>query len=401
VHHLGRNRTAHKKKKSGRMALGSNSTTTRTIASPSLPLELVEEEILCRLPVKILLQLRCICKSWKYLISNDPKFAKKHLRMSKILKHQHHLIVNVFCDQILWDIPLSNPTVTQTRLNIPISNSRHILEICSCDGILCFTLGQERGGRGTAVLCNPSLRKYNTLPPLENHHREREVQSSLFSFGYDHFNDVYKVIAISCFKDKNNEVDVYTLGSNNWRSIQDFPCSSRSMNQPGVFVSGTVNWLAYEVSNSSCCRFIVSLDLEKESYQKIHQPDLDKDHWTLGMFRDCLCIFATNGMFLDIWIMKEYGIKESWTKLYNVPYKREQYIYPKTVYISDPKTVYISDDDQVLFSFNDLTNSKFMLVVYNSNNGTVKIPKINHISDMPDPAIYVESLISLPRSRSY
>jgi hypothetical protein len=80
---------------------------------------------------------------------------------------------------------------------------------------------------------------------------------------------------------------------------------------------------------------------------------------------------------------------------------KERYAYPKTVYISDLKTVYISDDDQVLFSFNDLTNSKFMLAVYNSNHGSVKIPKINHISDLPDPAIYVESLISLPRSRSY
>jgi F-box interacting protein len=387
---------APRKKKLSRMALGSNNSTTRRIASRplSLPLELVEEEILCRLPVKTLLRLRCICKSWKYLISDDPKFAKKHLRMSKILKHHHHLIVNDIGDRFLWDLPLSSvfsKVSKPTVLNIPISNSRHILEICSCDGILCFTLGQERGGRGTAVLCNPSLRKYNTLPPLENHHREREVQSSLFSFGYDHFNDVYKVIAISCFKDKNNEVDVYTLGSNNyWRSIQDFPCSSRSMNQPGVFVSGTVNWLAYEVSNSSCCRFIVSLDLEKESYQKIHQPDLDKDHWTLGMFKDCLCIFASNDMFLDVWIMKEYGINESWTKLYNVPYVRKHYTYLKTVYIYD--------DDQVLFSFYDLKNSKSKLVVYNSNNGNVKIPKIKHISDLPDPEIYVESLISLPHS---
>ncbi|PNX71880.1 F-box/kelch-repeat protein [Trifolium pratense] len=62
------------------MAPGSKGS-TGTITSPtSLPMELVEEENLCRLPVKILLQLRCICKSWKSLISDDPKFAKKQLR---------------------------------------------------------------------------------------------------------------------------------------------------------------------------------------------------------------------------------------------------------------------------------------------------------------------------------
>ncbi|GAU19604.1 hypothetical protein TSUD_304160 [Trifolium subterraneum] len=378
------------------MVLCSNSTTGTIALLPSLPLELVEEEILCRLPVKILLQLRCICKSWKSLISDDPKFAKKHLRMSKILKQQQHLMVNVFFRRhlISFDSPFSSvirnvykPTVTHSQLNIPISN--YISGIFSCDGILCFTLG-GRGGSRSAVLCNPSLRKYSTLPPLENHWK-KEFQSCLFSFGYDNFNDVYKVIAISCFKDKNSEVDVYTLGTNYWRSIQDFPYSSCSMYDSGVFVGGTVNWLASEeVSNGSFCRVIVSLDLEKESYQKIPQPDSEKDSWRLGIFRDCLCIFASSNMFLDVWIMKEYGIKESWTKLYNIPYVGNQ--------SNCPKIVYISDNDQVLFSFNGL-DSKLKLAVYNSKNGNVKIPKIQqHIEGWTDPEVYVESLISLPSS---
>src|SRR4051812_15081950 len=47
-----------------------------TAPLPTLPFEIVVE-ILSRLPVKFLLQLQCVCKSWKSLISN-PKFAKKH-----------------------------------------------------------------------------------------------------------------------------------------------------------------------------------------------------------------------------------------------------------------------------------------------------------------------------------
>ncbi|CAJ2641530.1 F-box/kelch-repeat protein At3g23880-like [Trifolium pratense] len=384
------------------MALHSNGTTGTILSSPSLPLELVEEEILSRLPVKKLLQLRCICKSWKSLISDDPKFTKKHLRMSNILKHKH-LIMNVLGDRILWDSPLSsvfsnvyNHTVTLTQLNIPISISNHILKISSCDGILCLTLGVVGGGRRYVVLCNPSLRKYTTLPPLENH-QKREVLSCLFSFGYDHVNDVYKVIAISCFKDKHKvkEVDVYTLGTNNWRSIQDFPYSSPSpspsMYHSGVFVGGTVNWLAYEVSNSSHRRVIVSLDLMTESYQKLLQPDLEKDPWILGMCQNCLCIFQCRDMFLDVWIMKEYGNKESWTKLYNIPSAEGQNSYPRTVYISD--------NNQVLFCYHDLRNSKLKLVVYNSKNGNVMIPKIQHNDRLfMNPRVYVESLISLPCS---
>ncbi|CAJ2641524.1 unnamed protein product [Trifolium pratense] len=380
---------------------------TGTIASlPSLPMELVEEEILCRLPVKILLQLRCVCKSWRSLISDDPKFTKKHLCMSKILKQQQHLILNVpIGGRLSLDYPLSdffsdisNPTVTQTQLNIPISNSwNHPLsQICSCDGLLCLTFdGRSRTfGERPAVLYNPSLRKYSTLPPLENHRKReysyREVKSCLFSFGYDHVNDVYKVIAISCFKDKH-KVDVYTLGTNNWRSIQDFPYSSPFKH--GVFVGGTVNWLVDPYSSP----FIVSLDLKTESYQKIWQPDLKMDLWALGMFRDCLCIFASSdffdqnmgcyNMFLDVWIMKEYGIKESWTKLYHVPYMENQYTYPNTVYISD--------DDQLLFTVDD---DEWKWVVYNSKNGNVKIPNIVRRNYWIPPVVYVESLISLPCS---
>lgn len=51
---------------------------------PTLPFDLVAE-ILCRLPVKLLLQLRCICKLWNsHSLINDSKFAKKHLSMTSM-----------------------------------------------------------------------------------------------------------------------------------------------------------------------------------------------------------------------------------------------------------------------------------------------------------------------------
>ncbi|KAK7245775.1 hypothetical protein RIF29_40624 [Crotalaria pallida] len=47
---------------------------------PTLPYEL-NTEIISRLPVKILMQFKCINKPWKTLIS-DPQFARKHLSKS-------------------------------------------------------------------------------------------------------------------------------------------------------------------------------------------------------------------------------------------------------------------------------------------------------------------------------
>jgi len=50
-------------------------------------------------------------------------------------------------------------------------------------------------------------------------------------------------------------------------------------------------------------------------------PDYENENaqWTLGVVRDCLCVYATRDMLLDVWFMKEYGNQESWTKLYTVP----------------------------------------------------------------------------------
>jgi len=50
---------------------------------PNLPFELITE-ILCRLPVNFLMTLKCVCKPWNSLISSDRKFARKHLRMSRM-----------------------------------------------------------------------------------------------------------------------------------------------------------------------------------------------------------------------------------------------------------------------------------------------------------------------------
>src|SRR4051812_11471345 len=55
-----------------------------SISLPSLPIEIVAE-IFCRLPIKLLLQLKCLNKSINSFIS-DPNFTKKHLQMS-ITRH--------------------------------------------------------------------------------------------------------------------------------------------------------------------------------------------------------------------------------------------------------------------------------------------------------------------------
>lgn len=46
---------------------------------PEIPEEIIRGEILVRLPIKLLVRFRCVCKSWNHLLSGDPEFVKCHL----------------------------------------------------------------------------------------------------------------------------------------------------------------------------------------------------------------------------------------------------------------------------------------------------------------------------------
>ncbi|GAU28216.1 hypothetical protein TSUD_118230 [Trifolium subterraneum] len=362
-------------------------TSARTAAPlPTLPFDLLHE-ILCRLPVRLLVQLRCLCKSFNTLIT-DPKFTKKHLCLST---KQNRLVLSS-SKFLLYDSPipsvLSTCTITPTQLNFPVTCKidHKSFRLSTCDGILCFAIDHK-----SAILWNPSIRKFRLLPPLKNPQKRKRFPFSLYSFGHDPFIDNYKIIGIS-FCINHIEVSVNTMGTNYWRRIQDFPGPSRAwdvIRRPGVFVSGTVNFLQYEVFNSTPL-VIVSLDLEKESYQNLSRPELEKGKriLQLGRMRDCLCFIAGIDMFLDVWIMKEYGNKESWNKLYHVPHMVDPGFCAYTMVLD------ISQDSQRLMDFYELSSAILKLVVYDSENGTWHIHEIQNTNLWMNPKVYIESLIS-------
>ncbi|CAJ2638482.1 F-box/kelch-repeat protein At3g23880-like [Trifolium pratense] len=328
---------------------------------PTLPIDLIVE-ILYMLPMKFLRQLRCICKSWNALIS-DPTFRMEYDRLS-ITHHLIRLSFRSTLKMFLSDLSTLSYDDTETQLTYPnrLKNKYGtLLCMLSRDGFLCFVTKISY-----VILWNPSMRAFKILPPLKNL-RERKYISSSYSFGYDPFIDDYKIVAIYFFKDKVEvNIYIYTIGKS-WRRIQEFPrCSS--ICGPGVFVDGTVNWLTFYDSSSTSCA-IVSLDLEKESYQTLSQPDLEKNHnWTLGVLENCLCIYASSDTFFDVWIMKEYGNKESWTKLHHIPCMRGQDL---------SRTLYISKDDQILmdFYYDPEESFKLELVVYDCKKNTFKVLK--------------------------
>jgi len=339
---------------------------------PTLPLDLITE-IICRLPVKSLMKFRCVCKPWNSLISADRKFSMKHLRcMSSTMNH--NLIQkseNNQSDFSLYPLRTIFNGCTDDdaeEIKFPLRSGNYFYNgidiVASCDGILC--LAWPCSG-SIVILWNPSIRKYNISPPLKHFHTG-------YGFGYDNITDNYKLVAVTDIFKTQTQVKVHTLGTNSWRLIDDeFPCFGDLSIGSGKFVSGTINWLVF-ICDSTLWS-IVSLDLGTESYQEILQPDYGKETvervTTLGVLRDCLSLIRGQ----DIWLMKEYGNRDSWTKFATVPHLGFRYYHEDVLYISE--------DDQVLHEL------ALKLVVYNSINDTLKSLNIK-----TKAMIYVESLIS-------
>ncbi|KAL4380409.1 hypothetical protein HN51_003704 [Arachis hypogaea] len=351
-----------------------------------IPDELVVE-ILSRIPVKCLLKFRCVCKSWNSLIS-DSYFIKKHLHH---FTHHNRIILSATTAEFHLNSCYLNSLISSTssttiseHLNYPVKNKyRHDGIVGSCDGLVCFAI------KGDCVLLwNPSIRVSKKSPPLGNNWRPGCFTS--FGLGYDHVKQDYKVVAVFCDPNhffSESKVKVYSMATNSWRKIQDFPHGVTPYQNSGKFVTGTLNWASNFTLGPTSSWIIVSLDLQKESYREILPPDYEKEETsstpTLGVLNECLCMsYDHKRTHFVVWVMKDYGVAESWIKLVTVPYLPN----PEDFSYSGP--YYVSEKGEVLLMF------EFDLVLFDPSDRSFKYPRIQNGKGWFDAEVYVETLVS-------
>ncbi|GKD13648.1 nucleotide-binding alpha-beta plait domain-containing protein [Tanacetum coccineum] len=175
-----------------------------------------------------------------------------------------------------------------------------------------------------------------------------------YSFGYGESSDDYKVVEMSSrLQDEFDRTDIiirvqiYSAKTRNWKRLGY--CSPDT----GVYSNGALHWTAFENRWSSLKQRITSLDLEKEIYGEALQPEYDEGDKLndLGVWGEWLCVLCMyfknfddlSVMKVDVWAMKVYGMKDSWTKLVSIPH---QYLWMQ--HISRP--LCISNDGKVLLS---------------------------------------------------
>lgn len=136
-------------------------------------------------------------------------------------------------------------------------------------------------------------------------------------------------------------VNVYMLKRNTWRRVKNSPYD-HSVKCPasGIFLNGSLHWLASKVSDHSFT--IAAFDLTTEEFLEVALPS-GVDNYNLllhelAVVGECLClIYCTIYGHNDVWVMKKYGVEESWTKI-SFSYSDLSFIWPK-----------------ISFSYNDLS----------------------------------------------
>ncbi|KAD4384141.1 hypothetical protein E3N88_24309 [Mikania micrantha] len=351
---------------------------SKRIKTPTLLQEIIAE-ILSRLPVESLLRCRSVCKSWYSLIS-DPHFVKSHLT-----RNTHHRLIYSTVPKInlkicsLYDALYHN-SVNALELDYPLKHPRKSVWIVgSCNGLVCIAIEED-----TLFIWNPSTRKSNRLPNCGS--KSQPGCYVLYGFGYQDSTDDYKVVEISCiFKDRakyDTLVKIHSLKNGNWKKIGAFP-HGIPLDDSGKFSNGALHWAASKDFGSSYSWMIVSLDLANESYCEVLQPaydEGDKD-LTLGAIGESLCVLCNyRGIRADLWVMKVYGVKDSWTRLVSIPYLtdpgRDQFSVPFC----------ISNDGKMLLQFGS------RLIVYDFKNSFFS--QIQKLDECLEACTFVESLVS-------
>ncbi|KAL8544499.1 hypothetical protein ACS0TY_004895 [Phlomoides rotata] len=345
--------------------------------TPYLVEEIIFNEILPKLPVKSLLKFRCVARSWCSVIGSK-RFIKAHLNNSiKSSNFDHHrILINSIVDLKLCSLPsFDMPFTDLIPCNADVGDFKFesLCLVGSCDGILCLLIEKKR-----FMLWNPTTKMSNKLPNFVN--EMKSVRITTYGFGFDESSNDYKVFGLWEYSHVSIG-KVYSLRTNSWEVIEEMDDSG---NGAGVYASGKLHWCRVDLDDS--CD-IVSFDLSSHVYGVVELPSYPKSKFkhTLGLIGGCLSgnLIQPN-RDLDIWVMKEYGMKESWEKVVCVPYTKD------FVRCLTPIPIAINTNGEVL-----LTHWISSFCIYNPKCGVYRFPRVDGCPLFVYLGFYIESLASV------
>ncbi|KRG99656.1 hypothetical protein GLYMA_18G160700v4 [Glycine max] len=326
-------------------------------------------EILSRLPVKPLIQFKCVYKGWNSLML-DPYFIKLHLNKSAAKDDLEHLqLMKNVCLGSIPEIHMESCDVSSLFHSLQIetflfnfANMPDYHLVGSCNGLHCGVSEIPEGYR--VCLWNKETRVISReLPTLS--FSPGIGRRTMFGFGYDPSSDKYKVVAIaltmlSLDVSEKTEMKVYGAGDSSWRNLKGFPVLWTLPKVGGVYLSGTLNWVVIKGKETIHSEIvIISVDLEKETCRSLFLPD-------------DFCFFDTNiGVFRDSLCMKKFGDDKSWIQLINFSYLHLN-IRPNEEKSMILPLCMSNNGDFFMLKFTRNADDEYQTILYNQGDGSFR-----------------------------
>ncbi|KAI8558419.1 hypothetical protein RHMOL_Rhmol04G0091600 [Rhododendron molle] len=292
-------------------------------------------EILARLPVASLLRFKSLCKPWYSLITS-PSFVTKHLNRSIMNSERNgdKLLVRLYDDGsnkkerclLLNDDDKFGDEYSELELQFRLQFGCYRV-VGSCNGLICLS-DQYYSDQPQIIIWNPSTRKSVTLPMAPK--PQCLIIRFFYGFGAHPTTQEYKVIRLVYNHESHLKLppkfEIYTQGTRSWRGIRSStPQYFLFRWSHQAFLNGVVHWVCESFSEGGFRNLIMLFDMASESFSEFMLPTpLAQEPWTpilysVKLFGESLALFFSGQSCNDsccIWVMKEYGVAESWTMLF-------------------------------------------------------------------------------------